>query len=208
MWKSSFVTKIEKEDVKSILNEFIHLRSNSIPRGPVGKLYSRKFLETNTILFNKKLKIGEDLVFNFMCFSKASNISYCPEILYFYRANEESVTRAFNYNFFYDRLAPVLEIEKNFPGIYNDLIGREIVDVFFQSWPHCYMNPSNNESIYNRMKKVRQIINSNIFQKAIATSNTKNMNLLVRLELLLFKNKITFPIWFHAIKALIIKPRI
>lgn len=205
LWKSISVASINNLELEQVLRELISPNSNSIPRGPCGKLYRREFLFRYNLRFNPHLKIGEDLVFNFVCFSKASIISFYPKILYFYRNNTESVTRAFNCNYFHDRIAPLLEIQKKFPTKYDDLIGDETINVFFQSWSHCYMNPQNTEPISNRIKKITQIINSDFFQKIILKANTKNMTILIRLELSLIKKKITFLIWIHAVKALIIR---
>ena len=208
LWKPIPIASINNLEYEIILNEFINTKSNSVPRGPCGKLYHRKLLCQYNIRFNTHLKIGEDFVFNFMCFSKASIISFYPRILYFYRNNPESVTRAFNPNYFYDRVAPLLEIQEKFPNKYDNLIANEVINIFFQSWPHCYMSPQNTEPMGNRIKKIIQIMNSDFFQKIISKANLKSKNLLIHLELFLIKKKITFFVWIHAIKALVIKQRV
>lgn len=207
LWQSqskAFINKLEKE---SILQEFVHLKEKSIPRGACGKLYSHQFLLDNNTLFDSELKIGEDLFFNLLCFNKATNISYLPTISYLYRANPYSATRAFNPNFFYDHFAPILKIQQYFPNKYNELLGREALDIFYLSWEHCYMHPHNPESLCNRIKKLKQIIDSVIFQKTIANTNTKGMRPFIKFELFLFKKKIFFPVWLHAIKKNILTKR-
>ena len=201
---NAFINKLEKE---SILQEFVHLKEKSIPRGACGKLYHHHFLTDNNIFFDTELKIGEDLIFNLLSFNKATNISYLPTISYLYRANPYSATRAFNPNFFYDHFTPVLKIQHFFPNKYNELLGRETLDIFYLSWEHCYMHPHNPESLHNRIKKIKQIIDSIIFQNLIANTDTKDMLLFVKFELFLFKKKIIFPAWLHAIKKSILTKR-
>lgn len=205
IWNSTSCAIIDNLQRETILKEFIHPKSNSISRGPWGKLYRQKFLLENTIKFCHHLQIGEDLVFNFDCFNKAPNISFYSEIHYHYREVSQSVTRAFNPNYFYDRFAPILEIHKTNPNKYEDLLGREVLEFFFGSWNHCYMNAQNAETLYIRVKKISQIINNIEFQYLLSKANTENMTILVKLENFLFKRKIIFPIWLHAIKAFLKK---
>lgn len=205
VWHSKPIPEINKTERESILREFIHLKPNSISRGPWGKLYRRQLLLENNLSFATHLTIGEDLVFNFFCFCKAPTLSFLSKSFYFYRSNTRSVTKSFNRNFFYERIKPILEIQKQLGTKFEDLLGREALNIFFQSWPHCYMNPQNTDSLYCRMKQIRQIINNSHFQDLLSKANTDNMNFFVKLEILFFKRKIIIPIWLHAIKAILLK---
>ena len=203
IWKSSSVAIIDSPQRDAILKEFIHITTRSISRGPWGKLFRKNFLLESSIRFDNNLQIGEDLVFNFSCFNRASTISFYSDTHYHYRLSPQSITRAFNPNFFYDHFAPILEIQKKFPNKYEDLLGQEVIDIFFASWEHCYMNAQNPETLYVRVKKIKQIINNNKFQNLLSKANTEKLITLVKLEVFLFKRKITFPIWIHAIKAVL-----
>lgn len=59
-------------------------------------LYKRKFILDSNVLFNTKLKIGEDFLFFFSLLEKSSRIAFFPSADYFYRQNEESVTHLTN----------------------------------------------------------------------------------------------------------------
>ena len=201
LWKLRPIASIDSQGIESILREFICLKPNSIPRGPCGKIYRKNFISTNNISFDTQLTIGEDLFFNFISLNKATIVSFYPEVLYFYRSNPLSVTRAFSHNFYYDRIAPLLKIQLFFQNRYNDLLGREILDIFFQSWQHCYLHPQNKESFLTRMRSLKQILNSELFQNQIAKADTSNMFFILKLECFLFKRRFFFPIWLHAIKA-------
>ena len=204
IWSSKPVPEINRTKRESILREFIRLKPNSISRGPWGKLYRRRYLLDNNLFFATHLTIGEDLVFNFFCFCKAPILSFLSETFYFYRNNTESVTKSFNRNFFYEHIKPILEIQKRSGNKFEDLLGREALDIFFQSWPYCYMNPQNTDSLFRRMKQIHQIINDSHFQDLLSKANADNMNLFVKFEFYMFKRKIVFPIWLHAFKAILL----
>lgn len=59
-------------------------------------LYKRKFILDSKVLFNTKLKIGEDFLFLFSLLEKSSRTAFFPSADYFYRQNEESVTHLTN----------------------------------------------------------------------------------------------------------------
>lgn len=204
-WHTTSLKKITEKQRISILKEFIHLKSNSISRGICGKFYLREFINKNNISFNEKISMGEDLIFNFHSFSSTGNISYLCKTFYLYQYNPKSATNIFDSNFFYNRLAPILEIRKSFPNKYEKIINREILAIFFQSWPFCYMNQQNKKSLCYRVNKIKKIIYSDIFQSAISNTTTEDICHFVQFELFLFKHKITFPIWLHAVKAYIFK---
>lgn len=204
-WHHASVDKITELCRTAVLEQFIQLKKNSIPRAVWGKLYLKKFLNKNNFFFNKEVSIGEDLIFNLRCFSATTKISYLCETFYLYRYNPCSVTNSFDSNYFHDRILPILELKKFFPNKYDKLIHREVIAIFFQSWENCYMNSQNPQPLQIRVKKIKQIVRSEIFHTAISNTTTKDITFLPRLELFLFKNKIMFPIWLHAIKALIIK---
>ena len=200
-WQNTSLSIINSSQKDSVLKEFIYKKQNSIPRGICGKLYRKKFLLDNRITFNEKLSIGEDFVFNFLCFSITSNISYLNTAFYLYRDNPASATNSFSEEFFFNHLAPILEIKKLFPNKYDAVLNREIIAIFFSSWSRCYMNPQNPSPLITRVKNIIQIINNEHFQASISNYTNTNMNIFIRIELFLFKKKITFPIWIHAIKA-------
>lgn len=206
-WQQESKPRINNSEMALIIQELIHPRQNSIPRGVWGKTYRHEFLISNNIFFNTFLTIGEDFIFNLHCFNKTKEISFIPDTLYSYRITPNSATRAFNPNFFHDHIAPILEVKKIYPNKYEDLLGREALDILFLSWPLCYMNPQNTESLNNRMTELKRIVNSSLFQGLIANATTKNTNILFKLERFLFKKKIIFPIWLHAIKELFFRKK-
>lgn len=200
-WQTTSLSTINSHQKDFVLKEFIYKKQNSIPRGICGKLYRKQFLLVNSITFNENLRIGEDFVFNFQCFSITPNISYLNTAFYLYRDNPASATNSFSEGFFFNHLEPLLEIKKLFPNKYDAVLNREIIAIFFSSWSRCYMNSQNPSPLFTQVKNIIQIINNEHFQASISNYTNINMNIFIRIELFLFKKKITFPIWIHAIKA-------
>ncbi len=55
--------------------------------GPWSKLFSRKIIVDNDLLFDVKLKIHEDVIFCMKYLEHCSNVKYCIKPIYFYRFN-------------------------------------------------------------------------------------------------------------------------
>lgn len=73
---------------------FIELQKKGIGNMVWNKLYKRAFLEKYKILFQDYMPC-EDIIFNYICFSKANHISVIKNSLYHYRKEEQNslVTR-------------------------------------------------------------------------------------------------------------------
>lgn len=66
--------------------------------GPIAKLFNCDFLKQNKIQFNKKILIGEDLLFNVQALNYAERVKFSNDsILYFYRNNYNSSMHLINY---------------------------------------------------------------------------------------------------------------
>lgn len=62
------------------------------------KLFNRKFLKKNEILFNEKIIIGEDMLFNVQALNYAKKVKFSNDsILYFYRNNCNSSINSRDY---------------------------------------------------------------------------------------------------------------
>ncbi len=62
------------------------------------KFYNREYLTNNNLLFNERLRKGEDVLFNYEAYSKTNNIYYLNEFTYNYLTTNESATRGFDKN--------------------------------------------------------------------------------------------------------------
>lgn len=58
-----------------------------------GKVYRRKYLKKNKIMFNPKLTIHEDSFFNILAQNCSENVKYCPSPFYLWKWRDDSVCR-------------------------------------------------------------------------------------------------------------------
>lgn len=65
--------------------EFINLYEMKLFNTPCCKLYNKKIINDNNILFDTKLSIGEDLLFNLKYYDKINEVKVIDKKLYFYR---------------------------------------------------------------------------------------------------------------------------
>ncbi len=59
-------------------------------------LYSKEFLVKNDLLFPVKQKKAQDSVFNTEAYFYAKRIGYLPYVMYYYRGNEQGITRRYS----------------------------------------------------------------------------------------------------------------
>lgn len=115
----------KKNLIKKILSTQNFLAS------PCLKLYSTKFLKREKILFDSRVIIGEDLLFNLSVVLRSKKIEYKNMKYYLYRQNNTSSTKTFNSKLiesdknFYRHLANLFESQKNNQKFYNQLIDCE-----------------------------------------------------------------------------------
>lgn len=203
LWQSESIEYISSKKKNSILNDFILLKEESIPRGPCGKLYLREFLQNKEIQFNPLMKIGEDLLFNFEVFYSTSKLSYLNKIYYFYRDNQTSATRSFRLDYFQESIRPICEMKNRFSNKFWSQLGQLALTYFYKSWSLCYMHPQNKLPFKARMHQLVKTVKSNQFQELLNPISTNNLPFILKVELFLFRRKITFPIWVHGLKALL-----
>lgn len=91
-------------------------RKNSISRATAyfvwDKVYNRDFLVANNIRFVKGIKVSEDKLFYMRCLESFNKIMAVDEVLYNYRANENSVTHKYGSDLDNNRLQMLNELKK------------------------------------------------------------------------------------------------
>jgi glycosyltransferase involved in cell wall biosynthesis len=197
--------KLSDSETEECLRQFICIENPAFSGAPWAKFYKRLFLNANKIHFKSSCIIGQDRVFNYEAFSLASKISYSTEVLYTYVTNSESATQRYRPNSLAILLNYIDELSKISCEKHRSLIGKETLNMFYVSWNTCYMHPDNKNSFFRRMKEISDVVISNRFQNLIRSVDTTVFDFPVKIEIWLFKHKITFPIWLHGLKFAIIK---
>ena len=120
------------------------------------KLFKKSFLIENNLKLSKKLKLGEDCIFMYEAYSKASKIVYINDYVYYYYINLNSITNKFNENIinnYYDNLISFTTLfkKKNIITLYDDLYyygSRQICKIITK-----YFCNLNNKKKYKELKK-------------------------------------------------------
>jgi glycosyltransferase involved in cell wall biosynthesis len=100
--------------------------------GPVAKIYNIEFLKKNNLEFNSKLKVGEDVSFNYQVDMLAKEIVIISDNIYYYRIYDGSVSQKFDKDFVLDYTKFLLYIKQLFEKnkekeeIYNFFVVRQI----------------------------------------------------------------------------------
>lgn len=122
--KIKYIKEIDKNDAFNLI-----LKNKNI-RGYVwNKLFKKDIIKNNNIIFNKNLKIGEDIefVFNYLKFSK--NIVFINSNLYYYNMNENnSVNNVDNYKYALYCWANLFNQYKNYNSHYKNL---DLINYFY-----------------------------------------------------------------------------
>lgn len=88
------IISTKDDKIKNIYIPFINSQLIYLGMCPT-KLYRKKFIYENEIVFDCSRKIGEDAYFNLQIITQAENIIITPESYYFYNKINESSTRRY-----------------------------------------------------------------------------------------------------------------
>ncbi|MCI8530034.1 MAG: glycosyltransferase family 2 protein [Lachnospiraceae bacterium] len=105
--KECILSKTEfEEDFSAILLYTVLLE------GPCNKLYKKKFLTENNIIFPEDKNLGEDFILNLSYFKLLNSIAFISDILYFYfHRSQESLTERYHKNLFDNQIAMLREFK-------------------------------------------------------------------------------------------------
>lgn len=193
------------EEKNFCLKQNIHINNAAFSGAPWAKLFNRIFLTKNKIRFKKKCIIGEDRVFNYEACAIAKKVSYGNMIFYKYEINEESAIHQFRPNFLPIVLNYIEELDIISKGKYSPIIAKETLAMFYLSWERCYMNSENKINFFLRMRQLIHVVNSKRFQLLIKNADTDGLSVLAKFECFLLQHKITFWIYLHGLKRLLIR---
>lgn len=104
-----------------IIREFCNVEpGKNMIQGPMSKFFKKDFIESNEILFNTNLRMGEDLIFNLECLSKYNQLScYDCKI---YRKEQDSSMHLFKEN----NLKNEISFKKEYTRILDGLGNSEL----------------------------------------------------------------------------------
>ncbi len=160
---------------------------------PWGKLYNRKFLIDNQLMFIYGIKRMQDNLFNLYCIKKAKKILYVNDYIYHYRINDSSACYKYN-NKVTEVFVPVLNEFHKF--VFSSENSDEIKSAYYcrtvlifaemlKIGPFHYKNK---KSIFDKLKEAKKIRKLEIFENIDEKKYRKTCNKKTKI-LLHFYNK-------------------
>ncbi|MBQ4259135.1 MAG: glycosyltransferase family 2 protein [Lachnospiraceae bacterium] len=160
--------KDERKDVTSI-TEYDHWSS-------CGRFYRKSVLFENNVKFPVGIEFGEDFLFCMMYAKVARGVIVSDSVIYHYRDNVESVTHKFH---------------KNWPEVIQsqvEIISQHLINDELQSYLNkfivgrltelvegFYADPRSGMSITKSALQLKELMQSNIYIKAISECDYKNL---------------------------------
>lgn len=91
------------------------------------KIYKKKLIELNNIVFEEKLSEREDFLFNVEYFKNVNNISFYEDYIYYYIQNEESLSRKGKDKAFIDDFIQLLDIKLRDNYLNKSIIKEDVI---------------------------------------------------------------------------------
>ncbi len=105
-------------NIEKVDYEGINILLSDLFRGPWAKLFKNSIIKVNNILFDEKIKIGEDTIFVYSYLNKSKNIRCSNLLVYKYIINNASAMRSRHENF-YRYIIPVTQTKIKFFSFLN-----------------------------------------------------------------------------------------
>lgn len=156
------------------------------------KIYKKKFLESNNILFSKNLKMGEDIYFILKLLSYSPKCALIDNIFYFYRIHDCSVCQTYNLSIYNDyettlKYLKDLYVNRNI----NDFI--VITNTFFLTGLNISIfNKECKKGIRFKKEFLKRHVKSNVFNNSIQNFIPKNYKMSQKILLFLLKHRLYY----------------
>lgn len=170
-------------DVPTCVKESVH--------GCYGKLYNRRFLERNRVVFREGIGLGEDLLFYYEALCHTSQVCILESVVYRIIYEQGSATRSFN---------------PQMPGyalkFANEIWDLEIDlslqnDVAYQINQHvnkaigCYYFNSESKGLFKKSRELKCFLSEKVIYQAYSNLVASSIGIR-RIKYLIFKHKLSF----------------
>lgn len=173
------------------------------------KAYARKLFENVDISAFSELRNSEDLVLSTMLAQAAEKISYIPEVIYYYRQNEGSITNSFNAKeideFIISRRFLWAELERL--GLDNDDNKKVLYSGYLRrvsDW--AYQASVSSMATEEKISHLSKVSESEMFINAMKAVDLSQFGKAKQLRLkLLYSKKYNTMFWLDKIKSKILR---
>ena len=170
-WKLPYMSAVMRLTEKNLtIKDYPEL---ALSPSVCNKIYNRKYLIENKIIFNSKLNIGEDLLFNAYAFQKSSRIRVVTEEVLKYRVRhaDDSLTKIKLIDYILELEELQKNLSMNFKKQENEAFLKRQLNYFFKLF-----NRENSQLIKEDEKRISLILNSlnNFFEysHSVSSENT------------------------------------
>lgn len=167
--------------------------SNKVLYFSWSNMYRREFLETNSLIFDERVLLGEDTVFNLKALMHSSTVYSISAPVYNYVYNTNSLTqKKFKENLlkkFESQFNARMEIHKAWPEINSEVFMQDIAQnyvetTFFMLLANLHNSPG------DRVKLAEEMRNSVVYEFSFSHSGfPMKVSLPMRIRVFLFRNR-------------------
>ena len=187
----------EKEETGELIKSIFQAKSSKYPYvdGLWGKLYGKDFWQKNNLKLEKELKYGEDATLNIEAYMKAEKIKYFPELVYYWRTNDESVTAKYNPKLMDEQEKTLNSIKNKFPQI-TEKYGKEFISYISRTIKNIIENiyVSNDSSKKEKRELVKKMLNKSIYKECINSNMYSEVPMKRKIILIFLKFRMFFAI--------------
>lgn len=182
-------------------NEIVTLFDFENLSSPCCKLYNSEILKINNVRFNAAITYQEDLIFNLDYFRYVNKTILVPSFDYYYIENETSSSLKYHENLF-DSLPIIFNQLESYPDFKNR---KEYSRTFFFNQIlnnlNNYSHFSSDLTFFERVNKVKAILNSDIYNFSKPALNSSPINFVLKF-LISFKSYIGIVIFYKLYRVL------
>lgn len=168
-------------------------------------IYNKDVLVKNSIFFNEEITYAEDLLFNIRYLTKINKVVLINEILYYYRDNENSLSRGYRNDLFIMIKKLTNEIERYLRDNNMILMDKRLNFAYFKYGIELMKNETKlvHSINNNRYTNIKKIVKDGDFDKKIKAINIRKLGLKNKFMYLMFKYKLTsFGVVFLGIRKI------
>lgn len=178
------IEQIELQNIEKGISQYYPPACNiSVPWC---KVYKKDFLIKNHLKFIPNMTLMPDAIFNMNCFENAQNIYCFNKFLCYYRKYNGSISQKYNENIIkeYENYFSLvsLYIEKCHKNEkFKDILNVKIITSFDKYMQRYFFNYQNKENKETKELKFQQLINKDLYQKALKNVKIKYLGLYQKL---------------------------
>lgn len=177
--KEETIDYVKKESSIKVLSDLINNDQFKFFNIVWNKIYITSKLKN--IKFDKKLKMGEDVIFNLQYLTKCQHITCCQKAYYIYNFTNQNVTNKMSNNYspnyeldkelyFMKEYEKLFKLNKIKQKDINIIMHKSCINSFFKIIKNIYLCDDK-----NKKQKIKKIYEANIYKEYITKTKQKSL---------------------------------